>query len=224
MLRLTPSDHKPTTDVLNTHAGVIASQYKTGSDRFYALFSEFVKLFEETGEGYGKGYLDENVTNNVAQAYWAFVNCMKTEVARAEAVEPMNSVFFGVSVRLCTIIYIPEGGGFIDAPPQTWSASTRFIAKCIPHCSRAFRVHHLGARSLSSVYTIQRRPAWGGLASKSLPAQSLWSSPSAHAHPARAFSGGLLGTVHPSVLNSNSIARHQAEYTCDRGEVLKEKQ
>jgi hypothetical protein len=99
---LTPSDHKPTTDVLNTHAGVIASQYKTGSDRFYALFSEFVNLFEDTGEGYEEGYLDENVTNNVAQAYWAFVSCMKTEVARAEAAEANEWCFLW---RFCSIVY-----------------------------------------------------------------------------------------------------------------------
>jgi hypothetical protein len=85
--RLTPSEHKPTIEVLNTHVGVIASQYKTGSDRFYALLSEFVKLFEETGEGYEEGYLDENVTNNVARAYWAFVSCVKTDVTRIEAIE-----------------------------------------------------------------------------------------------------------------------------------------
>ncbi|KAA8893538.1 hypothetical protein FN846DRAFT_751931, partial [Sphaerosporella brunnea] len=63
--------HKETIDVLNTHAGVIASKHKTGSDKFYTLFAEFVKLFKESGDGLEEGYLDGYPTD-VTRAYWAF--------------------------------------------------------------------------------------------------------------------------------------------------------
>ena len=52
ILRLTCSGHQPTIDVLNTHAGVAASNHKVGIDKFYKLFAEFVKLFKESVEGY----------------------------------------------------------------------------------------------------------------------------------------------------------------------------
>ncbi|KAA8892897.1 hypothetical protein FN846DRAFT_788650 [Sphaerosporella brunnea] len=78
--------HQPTIDVMNTHAAVIASNHKTGSDKFYTLFAEFVKLFKESGDGLEEGYLDGNPTD-VTRAYWAFVNCIKDEVTRVDAVE-----------------------------------------------------------------------------------------------------------------------------------------
>jgi hypothetical protein len=84
--RLTRSGHQPTIDVMNTHAAVIASNHKTGSDKFYTLFAEFVKLFKESGDGLEEGYLDGNPTD-VTRAYWAFVNCIKDEVTRVDAVE-----------------------------------------------------------------------------------------------------------------------------------------
>ncbi|RPA90133.1 hypothetical protein L873DRAFT_1783210 [Choiromyces venosus 120613-1] len=86
MLRLTRSGHRPTIDVLNTHTGIAASKHKTGSDKFYTLFAEFVRAFEESGEGYEVGYLDGNPTE-VTRAYWAFLNCIKDEVARVDVVE-----------------------------------------------------------------------------------------------------------------------------------------
>ncbi|KAA8908829.1 hypothetical protein FN846DRAFT_944352 [Sphaerosporella brunnea] len=76
-------EHKETINVLNTHAGVVASEYKTGSDKFYKLFAEFVNLFKESGEGYEEGYLNGNPTD-VTHAYWAFVNCIKDEVTRVD--------------------------------------------------------------------------------------------------------------------------------------------
>ena len=80
------SDHSQTINVLNTHAGIAASKYKTGSVKFYALFKEFVKLFEESGERFDVGYLDGNATD-VTRAYWAFLNCIKDEVTRADVAE-----------------------------------------------------------------------------------------------------------------------------------------
>jgi hypothetical protein len=68
--------------VLNTHAGVIASQHKTGSDEFYKRFAEFIELFEVSGRD--EGYLEGSLTD-VTRAYWAFLNCIKDEVARVDA-------------------------------------------------------------------------------------------------------------------------------------------
>jgi hypothetical protein len=81
MSRLICSDHKETIDVLNTHAGVIASKYKIGSDEFYTRFAEFVKLFKESD--YDDSYLDGNPTG-VTRAYWGFLNCIRDEVTRVE--------------------------------------------------------------------------------------------------------------------------------------------
>ncbi|KAL7274530.1 hypothetical protein RUND412_002575 [Rhizina undulata] len=69
---------------MNTHAGVTASKDRVGSNMFYMLFADFVKLFKELGEGYKEGYLDGNPTD-MTRAYWAFLNCIKDEVTRVEA-------------------------------------------------------------------------------------------------------------------------------------------
>ena len=71
--------HKETIDVLNTHAGIIASKHKTGSDEFYKRFAKFIELFEESDRD--EGYLEGNFTD-VTRAYWAFLNCIKDEVTR----------------------------------------------------------------------------------------------------------------------------------------------
>jgi len=44
-----------------------------------------VKLFKQSGEGYEEGYLDGRPTD-VTRAYWAFLNCIKDEVIRVDAV------------------------------------------------------------------------------------------------------------------------------------------
>ncbi|KAF8246111.1 hypothetical protein K440DRAFT_500655, partial [Wilcoxina mikolae CBS 423.85] len=62
--------HKETIDVLNTHAAVIASKHKTGSDEFYKRFAKFVELFEKSD--YDEGYLEGNLTD-VTRAYWSFL-------------------------------------------------------------------------------------------------------------------------------------------------------
>jgi hypothetical protein len=67
--RLTCTDHKSTIAVLNTHAGVAASQYQKGSARFSTLFTEFVRLFKESG--YDESYLSGDATE-VTCAYWEF--------------------------------------------------------------------------------------------------------------------------------------------------------
>jgi len=77
MLTLTRSGHRPTIRVLNRHAQIAASKHEAGSDKFYKLFAEFVRLF--IASEYDPGYLVGNVTD-VTRAYWAFLNCIKDEV------------------------------------------------------------------------------------------------------------------------------------------------
>jgi hypothetical protein len=67
---------------MNTHAGVIASKHKTGSDEFYARFAKFIKLFVESD--LDECYLEGSSTD-VTRAYWAFLNCIKDEVTRVDA-------------------------------------------------------------------------------------------------------------------------------------------
>ncbi|RPA90132.1 hypothetical protein L873DRAFT_1783206 [Choiromyces venosus 120613-1] len=76
--------YQPTIDALNTHAGIIASKHKIGTDEFYARFSGFIRLLEEFG--YDDGYLGGNATD-VTRAYWSFLNCIKDEVKRVNAIE-----------------------------------------------------------------------------------------------------------------------------------------
>ena len=76
MLTLTRSGHRPTIRVLNRHAQIAASKHEAGSDKFYTLFAEFVRLLASDCD---QGYLDGNVTD-VTRAYWAFLNCIKDEV------------------------------------------------------------------------------------------------------------------------------------------------
>ena len=65
----------------------IASNYKTGSDKFYTLLTEFVRLFKESD--YDEGFLDGHTTD-VTLAYWQFLKCIKYEVTRVEAAEPSD--------------------------------------------------------------------------------------------------------------------------------------
>lgn len=69
---------------LNTHAGVVASKHKTGSDESYKRFAKFVGLFEQSN--YDEGYLEGNLTN-LTQAYLSFLNCIEDEVTRVDALE-----------------------------------------------------------------------------------------------------------------------------------------
>ncbi|KAG0137782.1 hypothetical protein HOY82DRAFT_477328 [Tuber indicum] len=64
---------------LDIHAGVVTSSSKTGSDKFYQLFWEFVRLLKESGLAYQEGYLD-NGPADLVNAYHAFMGCIKTEV------------------------------------------------------------------------------------------------------------------------------------------------
>ncbi|RPA95267.1 hypothetical protein L873DRAFT_1813217 [Choiromyces venosus 120613-1] len=75
--------HEETITLLNTHAGVKASMTKVGSEKFYALFAEFIDAFEDSG--YNTEYLKGNGTATgpaprVNSAFWAFMQCVKDEV------------------------------------------------------------------------------------------------------------------------------------------------
>jgi hypothetical protein len=69
---------KPTIDILNTHASVLSSKYEVATAKYNELFSNFIKLFKESGDGYDDSYLDGSETS-VTVAYWAFSNCQKKQ-------------------------------------------------------------------------------------------------------------------------------------------------
>jgi len=75
---LTCSDHKPTIEALNTHAGIISSLDKVGSDKFYKLFAEFIKLLKESN--CDKSSLEVVSSKCLKRACSTFVGCVKDEV------------------------------------------------------------------------------------------------------------------------------------------------
>lgn len=77
---LTCVDHQPTINLLNAHAGVIASEHKAASEKYYESFAEFVKLYKESEQD--NRYLDAGVTTSVTRAYWTSTRRQKTEVRR----------------------------------------------------------------------------------------------------------------------------------------------
>ena len=74
---LTFPAHSETLAVLDAHAGIKADTHQVGSDKFYELFGDFIRLFEESG--FNTGYLQGNPTA-VTEAYWAFICCLGEEV------------------------------------------------------------------------------------------------------------------------------------------------
>ncbi|PWW72570.1 hypothetical protein C7212DRAFT_308907 [Tuber magnatum] len=83
--------HEETIALLNTHAGVKASITQVGSEKFYALFTEFINAFEDSG--YNTEYLKGTGTATgpaprVNSAFWAFMRCVKDEVRVVERGAP----------------------------------------------------------------------------------------------------------------------------------------
>ncbi|RPA91449.1 hypothetical protein L873DRAFT_1781083 [Choiromyces venosus 120613-1] len=73
--------HKETINILNIHARVRANTYKTGTDKFYQRFSEFVQLFE--GSDYNESYLTAGSQSaDVACAYWSLLGCQRYQDSR----------------------------------------------------------------------------------------------------------------------------------------------
>jgi len=72
-------EHEQTIHILNTHAGVLSSDYKKGSPKFFAAFANFIELFKKSG--FDQSYLDRQETE-VTRAFHAFVDCSTTGVTR----------------------------------------------------------------------------------------------------------------------------------------------
>ena len=49
-------EHGKTIHILNTHAGVLSSDCKKGSPKFFAAFANFIELFKKSG--FDQSYLD----------------------------------------------------------------------------------------------------------------------------------------------------------------------
>ncbi|RPB05784.1 hypothetical protein L873DRAFT_1832544 [Choiromyces venosus 120613-1] len=68
--------HKETINILNIHAGVRADSHKTGTDKFYRRFAEFIQLFEDSD--YKENYLiAESQCTDVTRAYWSLAGCQR---------------------------------------------------------------------------------------------------------------------------------------------------
>jgi len=74
---LTWSEYGKTLDILNAHAGVVASDFKVPSKKFSSQFTKLVKALEKAD--FVGDYLDKGDCE-VAGAYWEFRHCLKSEV------------------------------------------------------------------------------------------------------------------------------------------------
>ena len=79
MANLTFSEYKPAITALNIHAGVKWSQHKVGSEKFYELFAEFIKLLKASESG--ESYLDDEEPSSLERAYESFILCADDEVS-----------------------------------------------------------------------------------------------------------------------------------------------
>jgi len=69
-MMLTCAAHAETINVLNTHAEIRASNEQDGSEKFYQLFADFVRLLKESD--YDFGYL-QDIPTPLTQAYGSFI-------------------------------------------------------------------------------------------------------------------------------------------------------
>ena len=56
-----------------------ASQRLQGTDKYYALFDNFIQLFKTTGDGYDESYLEDK-NSTVRAAYWRWMTERKAEI------------------------------------------------------------------------------------------------------------------------------------------------
>ena len=74
---LTCSAHPETLNIINFHATVKSDHLQTPSDRFYELFTDFMKKFEDSN--CVTTYLNEGQLTPVTTAYWAFYHSLPGE-------------------------------------------------------------------------------------------------------------------------------------------------
>ncbi|CUS11286.1 unnamed protein product [Tuber aestivum] len=74
--------HNPTIHILSTHAGDLAAEQPIHGDKFYQLFADFVRAFQETGNGFETNYAGCKPTDTT-YAYRALVHCISEDVRAA---------------------------------------------------------------------------------------------------------------------------------------------
>jgi hypothetical protein len=77
----------PTLGILDTHATIVVDRRKTASTTFHTLFTEFVQELKESE--YPEGYVESGAVTKLTKAYWAFLNCLGTEVGKSA--EPVST-------------------------------------------------------------------------------------------------------------------------------------
>jgi len=77
-MSVTCPDHTPTLALLNLHATIKADIRKEASEKFTALFMEFVDRFETSN--FNSTYLDYGHNTLVTKAYRDFCDCVSDEV------------------------------------------------------------------------------------------------------------------------------------------------
>jgi hypothetical protein len=67
-------DYKPTIEILNPHATIVSSAFKTTTPPFHKLWGAFIVA--ETG----LAYLQQSSTSPVSAGYWNFLASLDNEV------------------------------------------------------------------------------------------------------------------------------------------------
>ncbi|KAG0133429.1 hypothetical protein HOY82DRAFT_482822 [Tuber indicum] len=73
------AEDKETINVLNIHASVKASKYKTGNKNFYLAFKRYIDRLKASRDGRGEDSVGEGLPA-LTETYWAFIQASVTEV------------------------------------------------------------------------------------------------------------------------------------------------
>jgi hypothetical protein len=80
MVYMSDIGHKSTIDLLNIHATIVASEFKTTNDNFRVRFEEFIAALEAAD--FPSNYLRSDASSSpLFNAYWAFLNSPNTDIA-----------------------------------------------------------------------------------------------------------------------------------------------
>jgi len=78
-VRVAQITYKPTIDALNAYAGIVSSNEKRGSQRFYSMFAAFIAMLKE--KGFVGQYLEDGGDVELKRVYWAFLNAVQGDVS-----------------------------------------------------------------------------------------------------------------------------------------------
>ncbi|KAG0133430.1 hypothetical protein HOY82DRAFT_641116, partial [Tuber indicum] len=76
------TEDKETINVLNIHASIKASKYKTGNKNFYLAFNRYIDRLKASRDGRDEDFVGEGHPV-LTETYWAFIQASVTEVKEA---------------------------------------------------------------------------------------------------------------------------------------------